>query len=134
MSKLFVHNFSISLDGSASKWGLGIGADIMGGNKFGPQRGPWSDDEWRGWWGDSPAYHTPFFILTHHIRPTIEMDGGTTFHFDRHELSQRLRRSAKGGGRRGHSYRRRSLNRPNTRGASCSYPHFVVVAAKDTNR
>jgi dihydrofolate reductase len=65
----------------ASNWGPGIGAEIMGRNKFGPQRGPWADEEWKGWWGDNPVFHTPVFVLTHHLRPPIEMDGGTTFHF-----------------------------------------------------
>ncbi|HLZ24182.1 MAG TPA: dihydrofolate reductase family protein, partial [Ktedonobacterales bacterium] len=54
---------------------------IMGRNKFGPQRGPWADDDWKGWWGDDPPFHTPVFVLTHHLRPTIKMQGGTTFHF-----------------------------------------------------
>jgi dihydrofolate reductase len=65
----------------AAHWGPGIGAEIMGRNKFGPQRGPWTDDEWKGWWGDDPVFHTPVFVLTHHPRPPIEMRGGTTFHF-----------------------------------------------------
>jgi dihydrofolate reductase len=65
----------------ASNWGPGIGAEIMGRNKFGPQRGPWTDEEWKGWWGDDPVFHTPVFVLTHHPRPTLEMKGGTTFHF-----------------------------------------------------
>jgi dihydrofolate reductase len=65
----------------ASNWGPGIGAEIMGRNKFGPVRGPWADEEWKGWWGDNPVFHTPVFVLTHHPRPPIEMDGGTTFHF-----------------------------------------------------
>ena len=69
----------------ASSWDAGIGAEIMGRNKFSASRGPWSavgtDDEWRGWWGDNPPFHTPVFVLTHHPRPSIEMDGGTTFHF-----------------------------------------------------
>lgn len=127
MSKVRVHNFSVSLDGFgagegqtlerpfghadmrlmdwfkatrsfhqmigqpgggngideafASNWGPGIGAEIMGRNKFGPQRGAWTDEEWKGWWGDNPPFHTPVFVLTHHERPTIEMDGGTTFYF-----------------------------------------------------
>jgi len=68
-------------DSFASNWGPGIGAEIMGRNKFGPQRGPWTDEEWKGWWGDDPPFHTPVFVLTHHTRPSIEMDGGTTFHF-----------------------------------------------------
>jgi dihydrofolate reductase len=64
-----------------SNWGPGIGAEIMGRNKFGPQRGPWQDHEWKGWWGDNPVFHTPVFVLTHHPRPSIEMEGGTSFHF-----------------------------------------------------
>lgn len=59
----------------------GIGAWILGRNMFGPVRGAWPDDEWRGWWGDNPPYHCQVFVLTHHARPSIEMDGGTTFHF-----------------------------------------------------
>jgi dihydrofolate reductase len=53
----------------------------MGRNKFGPQRGPWADDEWKGWWGDNPVFHTPVIVLTHHPRPEIEMEGGTKFCF-----------------------------------------------------
>ena len=68
-------------DAFASNWGPGIGAEIMGRNKFGPQRGPWVDEEWKGWWGDNPVFHTPVFVLTHHLRPSLEMEGGTTFHF-----------------------------------------------------
>ncbi|BCJ47883.1 DNA-binding protein [Actinoplanes ianthinogenes] len=65
----------------AAAWGPGIGAEIMGRNKFGPQRGAWQDEEWKGWWGENPPFHTPVFVLTHHPRPTLEMAGGTTFHF-----------------------------------------------------
>ena len=65
----------------SSNWGTGIGAEIMGRNKFGPQRGPWADEEWKGWWGEEPPFHTPVFVLTHHPRPPIPMKGGTTFHF-----------------------------------------------------
>ena len=68
-------------DAFASQWGPGIGAEIMGRNKFGPQRGPWQDHEWKGWWGDEPPFHTPVFVLTHYPRPSLEMAGGTTFHF-----------------------------------------------------
>jgi dihydrofolate reductase len=68
-------------DAMAGSWGPGIGAEIMGRNKFGPQRGPWQDEEWQGWWGDNPPFHTPVFVLTHYPRPVIEMKGGTTFHF-----------------------------------------------------
>ena len=59
----------------------GIGATIMGRNMFGPIRGPWPDESWTGWWGDEPPYHHPVFVLTHHLRPSVEMEGGTTFHF-----------------------------------------------------
>ncbi|HMD92431.1 MAG TPA: dihydrofolate reductase family protein [Trebonia sp.] len=68
-------------DAMAGNWGPGIGAEIMGRNKFGPQRGPWEDESWQGWWGDEPPFRTPVFVLTHHPRPSIEMKGGTTFHF-----------------------------------------------------
>ena len=127
MSRVRVHNFSISLDGFATgegqslespfghaghrlhEWmmatrfarrevfgqpggseglddamavrhGPGIGAEIMGANKFGPPG--WHDDpEWRGWWGDNPPFHTPTYVLTHRPHPSLEMEGGTTFHF-----------------------------------------------------
>ncbi|SJM30007.1 dihydrofolate reductase family protein [Mesorhizobium delmotii] len=58
-----------------------IGAWIMGRNMFGPIRGPWKDESWKGWWGDNPPYHVPVFVLTHHPRDPIVMEGGTTFHF-----------------------------------------------------
>lgn len=58
-----------------------IGAWIMGRNMFGPIRGPWPNDEWKGWWGENPPYHVPVFVLTHHARPPVTMRGGTTFHF-----------------------------------------------------
>ena len=68
-------------DAFAGSSGPGVGAEIMGRNKFGPQRGPWTDEEWTGWWGEEPPFHTPVFVLTHHVRPPVEMKGGTTFHF-----------------------------------------------------
>ena len=58
-----------------------VGAWILGRNMFGPIRGDWPDDTWKGWWGDNPPYHVPVFVLTHHARAPIEMAGGTTFHF-----------------------------------------------------
>jgi dihydrofolate reductase len=58
-----------------------IGAWIMGRNMFGPIRGPWPNDDWKGWWGEKPPYHVPVFVLTHHARKSITMAGGTTFHF-----------------------------------------------------
>jgi dihydrofolate reductase len=68
-------------DAFASQWASGVGAEIMGRNKFGPQRGPWADEEWKGWWGDDPPFHSPVFVLTYHPRPSVAMNGGTTFHF-----------------------------------------------------
>ena len=58
-----------------------IGATIMGRNMFGPVRGDWGGEEWKGWWGDDPPYHHPVFVLTHYPRPPVPMEGGTTFHF-----------------------------------------------------
>jgi dihydrofolate reductase len=127
MTKLRVHNFSISIDGygagpeqslenplgiggeSMHEWAVhsaawraahgmeggaegidsdwvargeeNIGATIMGRNMFSASRGPWTDDGWRGWWGDNPPYHHPVFVLTHHARDPLPMDGGTTFYF-----------------------------------------------------
>ena len=60
---------------------VNVGAWILGRNMFGPVRGPWPDESWKGWWGTTPPYHVPVFVLTHHPRESIEMDGGTTFHF-----------------------------------------------------
>jgi dihydrofolate reductase len=86
-------------DALAGTWGPGIGAEIMGRNKFGPQRGPWTDEEWKGWWGDNPPFHTPVFVLTHHPRPSLEMEGGTVFHFvdaSPQEVLQQAREAAGG--------------------------------------
>lgn len=145
MSKLRVHNFSISIDGygagpnqslenplgvggeSLHDWMVAtrtfqqtygnaggttgeddefvargfhnIGAWILGRNMFGPVRGPWPDDSWKGWWGESPPYHTPVFVLTNHPRESIAMDGGTTFHFVTdgiHAALERAREAANG--------------------------------------
>jgi len=60
---------------------MGLGATIIGRNMFGPVRGAWPDEEWTGWWGPEPPYHHPVFVLTHHPRPSLTMEGGTTFHF-----------------------------------------------------
>ena len=68
-------------DDFAARSFLNVGAWILGRNMFGPVRGNWPDDHWKGWWGDNPPYHVPVFILTHHARAPIEMEGGTTFHF-----------------------------------------------------
>ena len=70
-----------------------IGAWILGRNMFGPIRGEWPDDQWKGWWGDNPPYHTQVFILTHHPRASIQMDGGTTFHFVTDGLHAALKRA-----------------------------------------
>jgi dihydrofolate reductase len=78
----------------------GVGAWILGRNMFGPIRGAWPDDTWRGWWGDEPPYHCPVFVLTHHPRASIEMQGGTTFHFVTDGLQAALERArAAAGGR-----------------------------------
>jgi dihydrofolate reductase len=68
-------------DDFAARGFADVGAWIMGRNMFGPVRGPWPDDKWKGWWGDDPVYHCPVFVLTHHARPDLVMKGGTTFHF-----------------------------------------------------
>jgi dihydrofolate reductase len=68
-------------DDFAARGVAGIGAWIIGRNMFGPIRGPWPDDTWRGWWGEEPPYHMPVFVLTSHPRPPFEMKGGTVFHF-----------------------------------------------------
>ena len=70
-----------------------IGAWILGRNMFGPVRGAWPDDTWKGWWGDNPPYHTQVFVLTHHARKPIEMEGGTTFHFVTDGIHAALKRA-----------------------------------------
>ena len=77
-----------------------LGAWILGRNMFGPIRGPWNDDEWKGWWGDNPPYHVPVFVLTHHARPPIEMQGGTTFHFVTDGIHAALARAKEAAGMR----------------------------------
>lgn len=70
------------IDNDIAEQGMAnIGAFILGRNMFGPIRGPWPDESWRGWWGNNPPYHTPTFVLTHHPRPPQDMEGGTVFHF-----------------------------------------------------
>ncbi|HLQ14133.1 MAG TPA: dihydrofolate reductase family protein [Steroidobacteraceae bacterium] len=76
-----------------------VGAWILGRNMFGPIRGPWPDEHWKGWWGDNPPYHVPVFVLTHHPRASITMAGGTSFHFVTdgiHAALQRARAAAEG--------------------------------------
>lgn len=75
-----------------------LGAWILGRNMFGPVRGPWPDDQWRGWWGENPPYHVPAFVLTHHARPPLEMEGGTTFHFVTGGIDEALRRAREAAG------------------------------------
>ena len=70
-----------------------VGAWILGRNMFGPVRGPWSDDGWRGWWGDEPPYRVPVFVLTHHARAPLAMKGGTVFHFVTDGIDAALRRA-----------------------------------------
>jgi dihydrofolate reductase len=70
-----------------------IGAWILGRNMFGPVRGPWPDESWKGWWGDTPPYHTPVFVLTHHARKSLTMNGGTTFHFVTDGIEKALERA-----------------------------------------
>jgi dihydrofolate reductase len=86
-------------DDFAARGFANLGAWILGRNMFSPDRGPWVNMDWKGWWGDSPPYHVPVFILTHHARESIEMEGGTTFHFVTggiHEALERARESAGG--------------------------------------
>ncbi len=80
-------------DQFATQGELGIGATVMGRNMFGPIRGPWDPDDWNGWWGDEPPFHHPVFVLTHHPRPSVPMDGGTIFHFVTDGLEAALARA-----------------------------------------
>lgn len=86
-------------DDFATRGFQNVGAWILGRNMFGPIRGPWPNEDWKGWWGDNPPYHVPVFVLTHHARPSIVMEGGTTFHFITggiHEALARAREAANG--------------------------------------
>jgi len=76
-----------------------IGAWILGRNMFGPIRGPWPDESWRGWWGKNPPYHTPVFVLTHHARPSLEMEGNNVFHFVTEGIHAALERAREAAGR-----------------------------------
>jgi dihydrofolate reductase len=91
---------STGIDDNFAARGLeNIGAWIIGRNMFGPLRGAWPDESWKGWWGDNPPYHTPVFVMTHHARAPITMEGGTTFRFvtDGIETTLKLAREAAGG-------------------------------------
>jgi dihydrofolate reductase len=78
----------------------GFGATIMGRNMFSPLRGPWEDESWRGWWGEEPPWGYPVFVLTHHARPSLEMQGGTTFHFVTGGVEEALARAREAAGER----------------------------------
>lgn len=75
-----------------------VGAWIMGRNMFGPVRGPWPDESWKGWWGDNPVYHMPVFVLTHHARAPLVMEGGTTFYFVTEGIHAALERAREAAG------------------------------------
>ena len=85
-------------DDMAARGFAGIGAWILGRNMFGPVRGPWPDDAWKGWWGDEPPYHTPVFVLTHHARAPLEMAGGTEFRFVTDGIQSALRQAVDAAG------------------------------------
>lgn len=80
-------------DGFLAKAMDNIGANILGRNMFGPVRGPWPDEEWKGWWGPNPPYHNPTFVVTHHARAPLPMEGGTTFHFVTDGIESALRQA-----------------------------------------
>ena len=90
---------SIGVDNDWAQRGMeNVGAWILGRNMFGPVRGPWPDDSWKGWWGEEPPYHVAAFVLTHYPRASVEMKGGTTFHFVTtgiHDALQRAKAAAK---------------------------------------
>ena len=86
-------------DDFAARGFKNVGAWILGRNMFGPIRGPWPDMNWKGWWGENPPYHVPVFVVTHHARPAISMEGNTTFHFVTggiHDALEQAREAAKG--------------------------------------
>jgi dihydrofolate reductase len=85
-------------DDFAARGFANIGAWILGRNMFGPVRGPWPDDGWKGWWGDEPPYHCEVFVLTHHARAPIEMKGGTVFHFVTGGIEAALQRAREAAG------------------------------------
>src|SRR3954468_9357325 len=88
-------------DNEIAKQGFaGIGAWFLGRNMFGPVRGPWPDESWKGWWGEEPPYHVPVFVLTHHARAPLEMKGGTVFHFVTEGIHVALERASAAAGTR----------------------------------
>ena len=102
------HTFQSRFEGKSGTTGIdddfarkgleNVGAWILGRNMFGPVRGDWPDDSWKGWWGDEPPYHVPVFVLTHHRRPSFEMAGDTTFHFVTSGIEEALRRAKEAAG------------------------------------
>src|SRR5262245_1193825 len=89
------------IDNSVAEEGMsGIGAWILGRNMFGPIRGPWPDDSWKGWWGEEPPYHTPVFVLTHYPRAALPMKGGTEFRFITDGINEALRQAKAAAGDR----------------------------------
>jgi dihydrofolate reductase len=90
---------TLGLDDDYARQGMAnIGAWILGRNMFGPIRGDWPDEVWKGWWGENPPYHVPVFVLTHHPRKSLEMAGGTTFHFVTGGIEEALRRAREAAG------------------------------------
>ncbi len=87
-------------DDFAARGFSNLGAWILGRNMFSPYRGPWDAVEWKGWWGDNPPYHVPVFVVTHHARPPLEMEGGTTFHFVTGGIREALDRAREAAGER----------------------------------
>jgi dihydrofolate reductase len=85
-------------DDFAARAMANLGAWILGRNMFGPVRGPWPDETWKGWWGEEPPYHVPVFVLTHHARPPLEMAGRTTFHFVTDGIEAALARAREAAG------------------------------------
>src|SRR6201996_2386341 len=88
------HGGSTDMDDKFARRGFeNVGAWILGRNMFGPIRGDWGDESWKGWWGDNPPYHVPVFVLTHHAREDLAMEGGTTFHFVTGGIREALERA-----------------------------------------
>jgi dihydrofolate reductase len=85
-------------DDFAARGMAGVGAWILGRNMFGPVRGPWPDESWRGWWGEEPPYHVPVFVLTHHAREPLAMQGGTEFHFVTEGIAAALQQAREAAG------------------------------------
>ena len=103
-------------DEQVAAWHENVGATIMGRNMFGPVRGPWQNEEWRGWWGEDPPFHTPVFVLTHHARPPLEMEGGTTFHF----VTDGIESASSGPSPRRKGRTSRSAAAPRPRSSTCA--------------